>query len=126
LGVAAGLDKQGEAVESLHNIGFGFVEVGSITPEPQSGQACPRLFRLSENQALINRYNNHKVVYMCNMYILHFFFFFLLSFLFLEWDLIVMAMQQFMSVLLHSEKQKLDPNYELESIWGKTKLPLMQ
>ncbi|KAF4520462.1 hypothetical protein B566_EDAN004713 [Ephemera danica] len=55
VGVAAGLDKQGEAIEGLLDIGFGFVEVGSVTPEPQPGQDKPRLFRLPEQKALINR-----------------------------------------------------------------------
>jgi dihydroorotate dehydrogenase len=56
VGVAAGLDKQGEATEALHDLGFGFVEVGSVTPEPQPGQPKPRLFRLPEQRALINRF----------------------------------------------------------------------
>lgn len=67
LGIAAGFDKQAEAVESLHNIGFGFVEVGSITPEPQPGNEKPRVFRLENNKAIINRFgfnsHGHQVVY---------------------------------------------------------------
>lgn len=55
IGIAAGFDKQGEGVESLHDIGFGFVEVGSVTPEPQQGNPKPRVFRLPENLAIINR-----------------------------------------------------------------------
>jgi len=56
IGIAAGFDKQGEAVQTLKNIGFGFVEIGSVTPLPQSGQDKPRLFRLTENEAIINRF----------------------------------------------------------------------
>lgn len=53
--MAAGFDKDAEVFDSLTQMGFGFVEVGSITPEPQSGNPKPRLFRLSEDNALINR-----------------------------------------------------------------------
>lgn len=56
IGMAAGFDKQGEAIEGLHKIGFSFVEIGSITPVPQSGNPKPRLFRLLEDNAIINRY----------------------------------------------------------------------
>ncbi|XP_023306561.2 dihydroorotate dehydrogenase (quinone), mitochondrial [Lucilia cuprina] len=56
LGIAAGFDKQGEAVEGLSQIGFGFVEIGSVTPEPQPGNPLPRVFRLVEDEAIINRY----------------------------------------------------------------------
>ncbi|XP_053126345.1 dihydroorotate dehydrogenase (quinone), mitochondrial [Hemicordylus capensis] len=61
LGLAAGFDKHGEAVDGLLQMGFGFVEVGSVTPEPQEGNARPRVFRLPEDQAIINRYgfNSH-------------------------------------------------------------------
>ncbi|XP_030060533.1 dihydroorotate dehydrogenase (quinone), mitochondrial [Microcaecilia unicolor] len=61
VGVAAGFDKHGEAVDGLFRMGFGFVEVGSITPEPQEGNPKPRVFRLTEDQAIINRYgfNSH-------------------------------------------------------------------
>ena len=55
VGLAAGYDKQGEAVDGLLKMGFGFVEVGSITPEPQPGNPKPRVFRLSEDKAVINR-----------------------------------------------------------------------
>ncbi|WP_026986775.1 quinone-dependent dihydroorotate dehydrogenase [Fodinicurvata fenggangensis] len=60
LGLAAGFDKDAEAVEPLLSLGFGFVEVGSLTPRPQTGNPRPRLFRLSEDQAVINRmgFNN--------------------------------------------------------------------
>lgn len=53
--MAAGFDKDAEVFDSLTQMGFGFVEVGSITPKPQSGNPKPRLFRLPEDNALINR-----------------------------------------------------------------------
>ncbi|MEM8774055.1 MAG: quinone-dependent dihydroorotate dehydrogenase [Pseudomonadota bacterium] len=56
LGLAAGFDKNARALGSLGNAGFGFVEVGAVTPKPQPGNAKPRLFRLSEDQAVINRF----------------------------------------------------------------------
>ncbi|GJQ74403.1 hypothetical protein Trydic_g21274 [Trypoxylus dichotomus] len=56
IGIAAGFDKHGEAVLSLQDIGFGFVEIGSITPEPQLGNTKPRVFRLLSDEAVINRY----------------------------------------------------------------------
>ena len=55
LGIAAGLDKDGVAVPGWARCGFGFVEVGTVTPRPQAGNARPRLFRLAKDQALINR-----------------------------------------------------------------------
>lgn len=55
IGLAAGFDKHGEAIHGLSKIGFGFVEVGSITPKPQPGNDKPRLFRLIEDQSIINR-----------------------------------------------------------------------
>jgi dihydroorotate dehydrogenase len=60
LGMAAGFDKDGEVPEALLGQGFGFVEVGSITPRPQAGNPQPRLFRLAEDGAVINRmgFNN--------------------------------------------------------------------
>ena len=60
VGLAAGLDKNGEALRGLSRLGFGFVECGSVTPRPQSGNPKPRLFRLSEDRAVINRmgFNN--------------------------------------------------------------------
>ncbi|CAH1401066.1 unnamed protein product [Nezara viridula] len=54
--MAAGFDKDAEAVEGLLKIGFGFVEVGSVTPLPQAGNERPRVFRLQSNKAIINRY----------------------------------------------------------------------
>ncbi|WP_281886097.1 quinone-dependent dihydroorotate dehydrogenase [Paenibacillus sp. YYML68] len=60
VGLAAGLDKNGKAVPGFSSIGFGFMEVGTITPQPQEGNPLPRLFRLPEDGALINRmgFNN--------------------------------------------------------------------
>ena len=60
IGVAAGFDKNAEVYNSLYNLGFGFVEVGTITPKPQFGNPKPRVFRLEEDEALINRlgFNN--------------------------------------------------------------------
>jgi dihydroorotate dehydrogenase len=60
LGVAAGLDKEGSAVSGLFALGFGFVEVGTVTPRPQSGNPRPRLFRVGNDEALVNRmgFNN--------------------------------------------------------------------
>ncbi|TPW30983.1 quinone-dependent dihydroorotate dehydrogenase [Martelella alba] len=60
LGVAAGLDKNGEAIDGLFGLGFGHVEVGTVTPKPQPGNPKPRLFRLVEDEAVINRmgFNN--------------------------------------------------------------------
>lgn len=56
IGLAAGFDKDAEIPDALLAQGFGFVEVGSITPKPQPGNPKPRLFRLSEDEAVINRY----------------------------------------------------------------------
>ena len=60
VGLAAGLDKNGEALHGLARLGFGFVECGSVTPRPQPGNPRPRLFRLTEDRAIINRmgFNN--------------------------------------------------------------------
>ena len=60
VGLAAGLDKNGEAIDALAAMGFGFVEVGTVTPRPQPGNPTPRMFRLPQAQALINRmgFNN--------------------------------------------------------------------
>ncbi|ABN64550.2 dihydroorotate dehydrogenase [Scheffersomyces stipitis CBS 6054] len=56
IGLAAGLDKDGEAIEALFNSGFSYVEIGSITPLPQPGNPQPRFFRLPRDDAVINRY----------------------------------------------------------------------
>ena len=60
VGLAAGLDKNGEHIEGLFGLGFGYVEIGTITPRPQAGSAKPRLFRLPGHGAIINRmgFNN--------------------------------------------------------------------
>lgn len=55
LGLAAGLDKNGVCVDALHALGFGFIEVGTVTPRAQSGNPSPRIFRLPRAEALINR-----------------------------------------------------------------------
>lgn len=56
IGLAAGLDKRAEAADRLFDVGFGFVEVGGVTPLPQPGNPKPRLFRLAEDRAIINRF----------------------------------------------------------------------
>ncbi|KAG0730931.1 hypothetical protein G6F23_015809 [Rhizopus arrhizus] len=63
VGLAAGLDKNGEHIDALFALGFGFVEIGTITPRPQAGNPQPRLFRLPEHNAIINRmgFNNAGV-----------------------------------------------------------------
>ncbi|MES2443283.1 MAG: quinone-dependent dihydroorotate dehydrogenase [Pseudomonadota bacterium] len=63
VGLAAGLDKDAEAVAGLFGLGFGAVEVGTLTPKPQPGNPRPRLFRLTEDEAVINRmgFNNHGI-----------------------------------------------------------------
>ncbi|MCW4463263.1 quinone-dependent dihydroorotate dehydrogenase [Sphingomonas sp. BT-65] len=60
VGLAAGMDKDGEAIAGLFGLGFGAVEIGSLTPRPQSGNPKPRLFRLAEDRAVVNRmgFNN--------------------------------------------------------------------
>lgn len=66
VGLAAGLDKNGDYFSALANCGFGFVEIGTITPRPQPGNPQPRLFRLPEAEAIINRmgFNNKGVDYL--------------------------------------------------------------
>ncbi|HZM46230.1 MAG TPA: quinone-dependent dihydroorotate dehydrogenase [Burkholderiales bacterium] len=63
VGLAAGLDKNGEFIDALAALGFGFVEIGTITPRPQRGNPPPRMFRLPEARAVINRlgFNNDGV-----------------------------------------------------------------
>ncbi|RYE18652.1 MAG: quinone-dependent dihydroorotate dehydrogenase, partial [Sphingobacteriaceae bacterium] len=60
VGLAAGFDKNGEMMGEMANLGFGFVEIGTVTPLPQPGNSKPRMFRLKEDEALINRmgFNN--------------------------------------------------------------------
>ena len=63
VGCAAGLDKNGEHIDALMALGFGFVEIGTVTPKPQVGNPKPRMFRLPEHKAVINRlgFNNAGV-----------------------------------------------------------------
>jgi dihydroorotate dehydrogenase len=63
VGLAAGLDKNGAHVDALAGLGFGFLEIGTTTPRPQPGNPKPRMFRLPEHDAVINRlgFNNHGV-----------------------------------------------------------------
>ena len=63
VGLAAGLDKNGSAIDGLAAMGFGFIEVGTVTPRPQAGNPKPRLFRIPEHNAIINRmgFNNAGV-----------------------------------------------------------------
>ena len=55
------LQKHAEAIDGLLDLGFGFVEIGSVTPEPQPGNERPRVFRLLEDHAVINRYGFNSV-----------------------------------------------------------------
>lgn len=66
IGLAAGLDKNGECIDAFAAMGFGFIEVGTVTPKPQPGNPKPRLFRLPEADAIINRmgFNNKGVDYL--------------------------------------------------------------
>ena len=68
LGIAAGLDKNGDFIDSLGALGFGFIEVGTITPLAQEGNPKPRIFRVFEENAIINRlgFNNKGVDYLVN------------------------------------------------------------
>ncbi len=63
VGLAAGLDKNGDHIDGLARLGFGFIEIGTITPRPQGGNPRPRLFRIPEAQGIINRmgFNNAGV-----------------------------------------------------------------
>jgi len=63
VGLAAGLDKDGKHIDALAALGFGFLEIGTVTPRPQPGNPKPRMFRLTEAQAIINRmgFNNDGV-----------------------------------------------------------------
>ncbi len=66
VGLAAGLDKNGDYIRGLASLGFGFIEVGTVTPRPQAGNPKPRLFRLPQAKALINRmgFNNLGVKHL--------------------------------------------------------------
>ncbi len=63
IGLAAGLDKNGEHINTLATLGFGFIEIGTTTPRPQTGNQRPRVFRIPQASAIINRlgFNNHGV-----------------------------------------------------------------
>jgi dihydroorotate dehydrogenase len=63
VGLAAGLDKNGECIDAWATLGFGFIEIGTVTPRPQPGNPKPRLFRLPKAQSIINRmgFNNHGI-----------------------------------------------------------------
>ena len=66
VGMAAGMDKNGEYIDALGSLGFGFIEVGTITPRPQAGNPKPRIFRIEQAGAMINRlgFNNKGVDYL--------------------------------------------------------------
>ena len=66
VGLAAGLDKNGDYIDALAELGFGFIEVGTVTPKPQAGNDRPRLFRIKQADAIINRmgFNNQGVDYL--------------------------------------------------------------
>ncbi|WP_336368579.1 quinone-dependent dihydroorotate dehydrogenase [Marinobacter sp. C2H3] len=66
VGLAAGLDKNADYVDALGSLGFGFIEVGTVTPRPQPGNPQPRMFRLPEHQAIINRmgFNNEGLEHL--------------------------------------------------------------
>ncbi len=68
VGIAAGLDKNADHIDALASLGFGFIEVGTVTPKPQAGNPQPRLFRLPEHEAIINRmgFNNEGIDYLIN------------------------------------------------------------
>eukprot|EP00554_Chaetoceros_debilis_P016115 CAMPEP_0194118686 /NCGR_PEP_ID=MMETSP0150-20130528/36636_1 /TAXON_ID=122233 /ORGANISM="Chaetoceros debilis, Strain MM31A-1" /LENGTH=373 /DNA_ID=CAMNT_0038810161 /DNA_START=288 /DNA_END=1406 /DNA_ORIENTATION=+ len=61
IGLAAGFDKDGVAIQGLMDLGFGFVEIGSVTPKPQPGNPKPRSFRLLEDEGLINRFGFNSI-----------------------------------------------------------------
>jgi len=66
VGMAAGMDKNGEYIDALASVGFGFIEVGTVTPRPQPGNPKPRVFRIEKAQAMINRlgFNNKGVDFL--------------------------------------------------------------
>ena len=66
VGMAAGMDKKGDYIDALGSVGFGFIEIGTVTPRPQPGNPKPRIFRLEKANAMINRlgFNNKGVDYL--------------------------------------------------------------
>jgi len=68
VGLAAGLDKNGEYIDALAALGFGFIEIGTVTPRPQPGNPRPRIFRIPEAHAIINRlgFNNLGIEHLLN------------------------------------------------------------
>lgn len=66
IGLAAGLDKNGDYIDALASLNFGFIEIGTVTPKPQPGNPLPRLFRLTEQEAIINRmgFNSKGIDYV--------------------------------------------------------------
>jgi len=68
VGMAAGMDKNGDYIDALGSLGFGFIEVGTVTPRPQAGNPKPRIFRIEKANAMINRlgFNNKGVDYLVN------------------------------------------------------------
>ena len=62
VGMAAGMDKNGDYIDALGGLGFGFIEIGTVTPRPQPGNPKPRIFRLEKANAMINRlgFNNNR------------------------------------------------------------------
>ncbi len=66
IGLAAGFDKDGKYMQGMSKLGFGFIELGTVTPRPQNGNSKPRLFRLKEDKAIINRmgFNNEGVDFL--------------------------------------------------------------
>lgn len=66
VGLAAGLDKNGTCIDAFGAMGFGFIEIGTVTPKAQQGNPKPRMFRLTEHEAIINRmgFNNYGVDYL--------------------------------------------------------------
>jgi dihydroorotate dehydrogenase len=70
IGLAAGMDKDGEAIDAFHKMGFGHIEVGTVTPLPQPGNPQPRMFRITSKKAIVNRmgFNNKGVDNLvCNL-----------------------------------------------------------
>ena len=66
IGLAAGLDKNAELINPMQKMGFGIVEIGTVTPKPQLGNPKPRLFRITEKQSLLNSLDS--ITKGCNMY----------------------------------------------------------